>query len=66
MKNKSKLSKFVILCISVLIIFTITELVVSCVTSYSHDTLTTCVFGTFGGEMLMCCVIKVFNIKKGE
>lgn len=60
------LSKFVIFSIAVLIVYTVAELVLSTVTGVSHDTLTTCIFSCFGGEILSCAIIKVFKLKEEE
>lgn len=58
------LTKFLIFSFSVLIIYTIAEFVVSTVSGVSHDTLTTCVYACFGGEVLSCALIKVFKLKE--
>lgn len=66
-KNKPKkdknLGKFVILSLSILILYTISEMIVSSITGIEHTTLTTCVFAAFGGETLFCCLIKLFKLK---
>lgn len=58
------LDKYVIFSISVLLIFAIVEMVVSSVTHQTHDTLTTCVYAAFGGEILSCALIKIFKLKE--
>ena len=58
------LDKYVIFSIALLLVFTIAEFIVSCVTSVSHDTLITAFFGVFGGEILSCALIKVFKLKR--
>ena len=65
-KRMSKLGKYVVLSLSVLIIYTIVELVLTNSTGMEHSTLTTCIFATFGGEVLSCCLIKIFKLKRGE
>lgn len=60
------LTKYVIFSIAVIIIYTITEFIVSTLTGISHDTLTTCVYGFFGGEIVLCAMIKIFKLKKEE
>ena len=57
------LTLYVVFSILVLIIYTVVEQVLSSTTQVSHDTLTTCIFATFGGEILACAVIKVFKLK---
>jgi hypothetical protein len=61
----SKLSKYVVFSIAILLVYTVFEFVFSTITGVSHDTLTTCVYGAFGGEMLTCALIKIFRIKTG-
>lgn len=60
------LTLYVVFSILVLIIFTITEFIVSTVSGISHDTLTTCFFACFGGEILCCALIKIFKLKKED
>lgn len=61
---KPSLSKYVIFSIVIIIVYTIVEFLFSTITGISHDTLTTCFYGCFGGEMLTCALIKIFKIKK--
>lgn len=60
------LTLYVVFSIAVLIIYTITEQVLSTVTGISHDTLTTCFYSCFGGEILCCALIKIFKLKEGD
>ena len=60
------LDKYIIFSFAVMIIYTIFEFIFSIITGVSHDTLTTCLYGTFGGELLMCALIKRFKLKRGE
>ncbi len=46
-----------------LIAYTIAEMLLSSVCGISNDTLTTCFFGVFGGEVLMCALIKIFKLR---
>ena len=62
MRKLNGLDKYVIFSISVLIIFTIAEMVTSFWTGV-HDTLTTAIFATFGGEILACALIKIFKLR---
>ena len=67
MKDKKKtpsLTKYVAFSIAVLIVYAVTELVLSTVTGISHDTLTTAIYTCFGGEILSCAIIKVFKLKE--
>lgn len=71
-KRKKKLSgldKYVIFSFVCLIIFTVTMIIVQTVTGITQDTLITCFFGCFGGELLLCAMIKRLKLKnenKGE
>ena len=57
------LSSYVVFSIAVLLIYTVVSLVLS-VFNVQNDTLTTCVFSTFGGEILSCALIKIFKLHK--
>lgn len=57
------LDKYVIFSISVMLIYTVVELVLSSITGINHDTLTTCLYAAFGGEVFSCAMIKVFKLK---
>lgn len=59
----SALDKYVIFSISVLLIFCIAEMLISSLTGQTHDTLTTCIYAAFGGEVLSCALIKIFKLK---
>ena len=57
---KHSLTWYVIFSISVLLIYATLEFI----TPESHDTLTTCMFACFGGEILYCAVMKIFKLNK--
>lgn len=63
-KKISALDKYVIFSISILLVFCIAEFIVSSLTGQTHDTLTTCFFACFGGEILSCALIKIFKLKE--
>ena len=65
-KISSALDKYVIFSFTVLIIFTITEIIVGAVTGIEQTTLITCFFATFGGELLLLAMIKRLKLKKGD
>lgn len=65
-KPLNKLDKYLIFSVTALIIYTIVEQVLTSIHGFERSTLTTCFYGAFGGEILSCVVIKVFNIKHGE
>ena len=62
-KKISALDKYVIFSIAILLIFCIAEFIISSITGQTHDTLTTCFFACFGGEILSCALIKIFKLK---
>ena len=67
MKRKlNDLDKYVIFSICVLLVYSICEFVFSTITGIAHDTLTTAVYAAFGGEILSCCLIKIFKLKRGS
>lgn len=57
------LDKYVIFSISVMLVYAVVELVLSSITGINHDTLTTALYGCFGGEILSCALIKIFKLK---
>lgn len=61
-----KLTKYVVFSITVTVLYSLAEFIVSSKTGVSHDTLTTCVYAFFGGEIVSCALIKIFNIKHTE
>ena len=65
-KKISALDKYVIFSFACLIIFTVTEIVIQAVTGSAQDTLITCFFSAFGGELLLCAMIKRLKLKRGD
>ena len=65
-KKLNKLDKYLIFSISVLLVYTVAEMAITSFSGFDHSTLTTCIFGTFGGEFLLAALIKIFNVRKGE
>lgn len=63
-KRIRSLTKYVVFSISVLIVYVIAEMIVSTVTGVSHPDLTTLIGSTFGGEILVCALIKIFKLKE--
>lgn len=57
------LTLYVVFSIMVVLIYTLAEFIVSTITNTSHDTLTTCVYGFFAGEVVVCGLIKIFKLK---
>lgn len=63
-KKKMKgLDKYVVFCFVSIIIYTIAQTVVTIMTGVESSTLTTCFFTVFGGEVLLCALIKKFKLK---
>lgn len=65
-KKVSTLDKYLIFSFSMLILFTIAEIVLQAVTGISQDTLITCFFSCFGGELLLCAMLKRLKLKRGD
>lgn len=63
-KKMPALDKYIIFSFSCLIIFTIVMIIVQTVTGTMQDTLITCFFGAFGGELLLCAMIKRLKLKR--
>ena len=62
-RRTPSLTKYVVFSIAILIIYSVAEFIFATVTQTSHDTLTTCVYACFGGEILSCALIKIFKLK---
>ena len=62
-KKISALDKYVIFSIGFTILYTIVEFIFSICTGTSHDTLTTCVYAFFAGEIVTSGLIKIFKLK---
>lgn len=62
-KKLSGLDKYVIFSFTVLIIYSIAEFICSTLTDVHHETLTTALYGAFGGELLLCAIIKKYKLK---
>ena len=58
------LDKYIIFSFSVMILYTIAEFIVSTVTGIHHETLTTMLYGAFGGELLLTALLKKWKIKR--
>ena len=65
-KKLSGLDKYLIFSFTVLIIYTFAEFITSTITGVAHDTLTVSLYGAFGGECLLCAIIKKYKLKKGD
>ena len=62
-KNISALDVYVTFSILSLVIYTIISQYLAMIYGVILDTLTTCFFGFFGGEIVTCGLIKIFKLK---
>ena len=70
MRNRRKrtraLDKYVIFSITILLIFTVAQMIVTAITGTEQSTLITCFFACFGGELFLCAMIKRLKLKEGN
>ena len=64
--TQKDLTKYVIFSITMVILYTIVEFVLTSLTTVQHDTLTTCWYGFFGGEVFLCAMIKLFKLRREQ
>lgn len=65
-KNVRSLDVYVTFSILSLIVYTIISQILAIYFNVILDTLTTCFFGFFGGEIVTCGLIKIFKLKDKE
>lgn len=65
-KNVHSLDVYVTFSILSLVIYTIISQIIAIYNGVILDTLTTCFFGFFGGEIVTCGLIKIFKLKDKE
>ena len=63
-RKLATLDKYVIFSITTTLVYTIAEFVTSTITGLSHDTLSTCVYGFFAGEIVVAGLIKIFKLRR--
>lgn len=63
-KRIPSLTKYVMFSIGVLLLYSMAEFTFAITADTAHDTLTTCFFGCFGGEILACALIKIFKLRE--
>lgn len=63
-KHLADLDKYIIFSFSVMLVYTALEFICSTITGITHDTLTTCLYGAFGGELLLCALIKRLKLRR--
>lgn len=61
--SQKTLTKFVMVSLFIILIYTISEFVFSTLTGVAHDCLTNCTFLLWGTEIAVCGFIKIFKIK---
>lgn len=69
MKKRKKLpalDKYVIFSFTMIILFTVVEIIVTAITGVEQTTLITCFYAVFGGELLALAMIKRLKLKKGD
>ena len=57
------LTVYVTFSIAVVIVYSVAEFLLSLITGVHHETLTSCVYAFFGGEVVTCGLIKIFKLK---
>lgn len=65
-KAMPSLTKFIVFSFAVILIYTVTEFITSTTTGIHHDTLTTCFYACFSGEVLCSALIKIFKLKEED
>lgn len=63
-KIQHSLDKYIVFSFIVVIVYTIAQFILAMITGLILDTLTTCIFSLFGGEILCCAMIKRFKLKE--
>lgn len=64
-KKMPAMDRYVIFSITAILIYTIVAIVLFTFWQVEMDTLTTCFYGFFGGEVFSLALIKVFKLKRG-
>ena len=59
------MDKYVIFSIGAILIYTVVAIVLFTFWQVEMDTLPTCFYGFFGGEVFSLALIKVFKLKRG-
>ena len=65
-KNVRSLDVYVTFSILSLIVYTVISQILAVYYGVILDTLTTCFFGFFGGEIVTCGLIKIFKLKDNK
>lgn len=64
--NNIGLAAYITLSINLIIIFTVVVLILEYHNVLISDTLITCVYAFFGGEIVTCGLIKIFKLKENN
>ena len=64
-KKMPAMDKYVIFSIMAILTYTVVAVVLFTFWQVEMDTLTTCFYGFFGGEVFSLALIKVFKLKRG-
>lgn len=64
-RKRKALDSYVIFSITILLIFTIAQMLITALTGVEQSTLITCFFACFGGELFLCAMIKRLKLKEG-
>lgn len=62
-KELPTLTKFVLYCFTMILIFTTVILILAANMVTVPDVLITCFYSVHGGEVLFCCLIKIFKLR---
>lgn len=65
-KQLPDLDKYLIFSYTVIIVYTIAEFITSTITGVHHDTLTIALYGAFGGEQVLCALIKKYKLRRND
>ena len=65
-RKRKALDSYVIFSITILLIFTVAQMIVTAITGIEQSTLITCFFACFGGELFLCAMIKRLKLKEGN
>jgi hypothetical protein len=57
------LDKYLIFSFTIIIVFTIAQSIITTITGVEQSTLITCFFSVFGGETVLCAIIKRLKLK---
>lgn len=65
-ESANALTKYVVFSLGTILVFTLIMIVLFIKYQTVPDTLITCFFAVFGGEVLSCALIKIFKLKRDD